>query len=136
MKSQPKSPATEHEAGCLELAPPESALIQFVGRRHTCGFPKSDFRQLDFTLMEIRPQQPHRPSQKLFLFTPKVTVTLLGWRLDSLPELLASGKVNRIHAVDGVLAKLIVKEPLVCSIRIYWPGSTKAITLLPPTTPP
>lgn len=135
MKSQPKSPpASEQEAGCVELAPPKSALIQFVGHRQTCGFHKSDFRRLDFVLTQIRRQHPNRPPQELRFYGSGVTVTLVGWRLESVPELLASGKVNRIHAVDGVLAKLIIKEPLVCSIHLFWPSSTKTIALLPPRT--
>lgn len=138
MKSQPKSlpqPA-EHEAGCVELAPPESVLVQFVGRRHTCGFPKSDFQQSDFTLIARCQQQPHRPPQKLCWFTPRVIITLMGWRLDLLAELLANGKVNRIHVVDGVLVKLIINQAVVCYVQIFWPRSEKTVTLLPPTTPP
>lgn len=139
MNPEAKSPPSSHEkpVGSVELVPSESALIQFIGRRHTCGFPKSDFRQSEFILTEIRRQQPHRSPQELRFYSSGATFTLTGWRLDLLPELLGNGKVNSIRAVDGVPAKLIIEEPLVCSIHIFWHSTTKTITLtaLPDSRP-
>jgi len=61
-----------------------------------------------------------------------LTVTLVGWRLNLLAELLASGKVNFIRAIDGASANMDAAEPLVCYIHISWRNSASAITLLPP----
>ena len=130
------SPSKPSHVGCVEANPSESALFLFVGHGQTYGFPKRDFQQLNFILTELRRQQPPRPPQELRLFCPGRTITLNGWRLESLPESLAAGKIHCIHAADGVLANLVIEEPLVCRIRITWPtspeGSTESMTLHPP----
>ncbi len=125
------SPSQAQPIGSVESTPSESVLIQFSGHRQTCGFPKSDFQQSDFILTEIRRQHPNRPPQELRLLTPEVMVTLVGWRLNLLPELLANGKVNSIRAVDGASAKAVIEEPLVCSIHIFRHSSATTIALLP-----
>ncbi|MGA3282896.1 MAG: hypothetical protein ABSD57_00355 [Verrucomicrobiota bacterium] len=130
-EAQSSLPSKAQPIGGVESMPLESALIQFIGHRQTYGRPKSDFRQLSFTLTEIRRQQPSRPPQELCLSGPGFTVTLVGWRLNLLPELLANGKINRIRAVDNTPGGLAVEGPLVCSIRIHWPGSERSIILLP-----
>jgi hypothetical protein len=130
-ETKPLPPSQAQSVVSVESMPPESALIQFIGRRHICSFPKSYFRQSEFTLTEKCQQQPHRAPQKLRIYSSGVTFTLTGWHLDSLSELLANGKVNSIRAIDGVSAELIVEEPLVCSIHIFWHSSTESITLLP-----
>ena len=120
--------------GSVESSPSESALIQFSGDRQTCGFPKNDFQQSDFVLTEIRRQHPNRPPQELRLLTTRVMVTLVGWRLNLLPELLANRKVNSIRAVDGVSTKAVIEEPLVCSIHIFRHSSAKITALFPPSS--
>lgn len=111
--------------------PPEPTLIQFIGRRQTYSFPKSDFRQSEFTLTEKQRQHPNRPPQELRFYGSGNTFVLSGWRLDLLPELLAKGQVNSIRAENRLPADLVFKEPLVCSIYIFWRSSAKSITLLP-----
>jgi hypothetical protein len=129
-------PSQAQLIGSVESTPLESVLIQFSGHRQTCGFPKSDFQQSDFILTEIRRQHPNRPPQELRLLTPEVMVTLVGWRLNLLPELLANGKVNFIRAVDGASAKVVMEEPLVCSIHIFRHSSATTIALLPSPSRP
>jgi hypothetical protein len=133
-ETKPLPPSLSKPRGSVEAMSSESVLIQFGGHRQTCGFPKSDFQQSDFILTEIRRQHPNRPPQELRLLTPGVMVTLVGWRLDLLPELLANGKVNFIRAVDGASAKLVVEEPLVCSIHIFRHSSATTTALLPSPT--
>jgi hypothetical protein len=129
-ENQPSPPSQDKPIGSVELMPSESALIQFIGRRHTFSFPKSGFRQSEFALTEKLRQQPNRPPLELRFYGSGVTITLAGWRLDLLPELLANGKVNSVRAVDRLPADLVIKEPLVCSIHIFWHSSAKSITLL------
>jgi hypothetical protein len=130
-ETKPLPPSQEKSIGCIETATSEPALIQFIGRRHTYSFPKSDFRQSEFALTERQRQHPHRPPQELRFYGSGVTFTLTGWRLDLLPELLANGKVNSVRAEDRLPADLVFKEPLVCCIHIFWRSSAKSITLLP-----
>ena len=136
MNPENKSSSKPSHVACVEAIPSESTLFLFVGHGQTYGFPKSDFQQLSFILTEKGRQQPPRPPQELRLFCPGRTITLNGWRLESLPESLAAGKIHCIHAADGVLANLVIEEPLVCRIRITWPsspeGSTESMTLHPP----
>jgi len=124
-------PSQAQLIGSVESTPSESVLIQFSGHRQTCGFPKSNFQQSDFILTEIRRQHPNRPPQELRLLTHEVMVTLVGWRLNLLPELLANGKANSIRAMDGASAKVVIAEPLVCSIHIFRHSSATTTALLP-----
>jgi len=129
-------PSQAQPIGSVESMTSESMLIQFIGHRQTCGFPKSDFQQSDFILTEIRRQHANRPPQELRLLTPGVMVTLVGWRLDLLPELLANGKANSIRAVDGASAKLVIEGALVCSIHIFRHSSATTTALLPSPSRP
>jgi hypothetical protein len=131
LETKSVSPAKTPTVACIEPTSSESALIQFIGHRQTYGFPKRDLQNLSFTLTAIRSRQPKRPHQELQLFCPRVTVTLTGWRLELLLEPLATGKINCIHAVDQLLANLVLDEPIVGEIRLYFPGSCESITLLP-----
>jgi hypothetical protein len=133
-ETKSSSRSLDKHTGSIELLPSQSAVIQFTGHRQTFGCPKSDLRQMGFTLTEIRRQHPDRqlPPQQLFLSVADFTVTLAGWRLESLPGLLADGKIARIRAVAKTPDRLAVEGPLVSHIRICWRKCQQSLLLLPP----
>jgi hypothetical protein len=126
-------PSLVKSIGYAEANSPESALIQFIGLRQTYGRPKSDFRQSIFTLKEIRWQRSLRLCQQLSLSIPGTIFTVVGWRLDLLPESLAKGEINFIRAV-GMSDDLDIREPVVFYIRIHPTHSGETIVFTAPKT--
>jgi hypothetical protein len=126
------SPPQVKSIGYVDATSPESALVQFIGPRQTYGCPKSDFRQLNFTLKEVRWQRSLRLCHQLSLSIPGIIFTLVGWRLDLLPEPLTKGEINFIRAVNNTSSELVIGEPVVFYIRIYRPDSDESIVFAAP----
>lgn len=112
------SPSPVKSVGYADTTSPESALVQFIGPRQTYGRPKQDFRQLTFSVKEVRWQRSLRLCHQLSLFIPGNIFTLVGWRLDLLPESLTKGEINFIRAVNIKSSELVIGVPVVFYIRI------------------
>lgn len=125
------SPSQVKSVGYADATSPETAMVQFIGLRQTYGRPKSDFRQSIFTLKEIRWQRSLRLCQQLSLSIPGTIFTVVGWRLDLLPESLGKGEINFIRAVSAS-NDFTMKEPVVFYIRINWPRSSESIVFTAP----
>lgn len=127
------SPPQVKSIGYVDSTSPESALVQFIGPRQTYGRPKNDFRQLSFTLKEVRWQRSLRLCHQLSLSVPETIFTLIGWRLEVLPEPLTKGEINFIRAINAS-NELAIGEPAVFYIRIYWPHSGESVVFTAPKT--
>lgn len=122
MHSKENSPLSQKPqfGGSVELIPPAPIMIRFASKGRSWTFP---IHALCSFILESNPDNPERkkslPPDQLTLTYYSATVILRGWRLDSLADSLACGRVARIHAVDGPMAHLVIDEPWVTELRVH-----------------
>jgi hypothetical protein len=117
-KSHSKSTLEKSQfGGSVEITPPQPAFIEFITEGHLWGIP---LRRLDYFILGDNPEQNGKktsPTDLLILVFETRIVSLFGWRLELLLDLLTHGRVKRVHA-EKFLGTLIIDEPWVSEIKI------------------
>ncbi len=107
-------------SGSVELIPPTPTMIRFASEDRSWTFPIHAL--CSFTL-ESNPDNTEGkktlPPDQLTLTYYSATVILRGWRLDSLAESLACGRVAKVRAVNSPMAHLVIEEPWVTELRVH-----------------
>ena len=82
------------------------------------GFPYSQL--MGYTLERV-PESEHQsdaPEDRLHLFFSTHDVTLTGWRLRPLVNLVRQGKLSSVRALDTRYAQVNQKSPFIARIKI------------------
>ena len=115
-------PASEPPVNdCVKIVHPNSAMIQFVGKRMTWGF---GWSLLHYFVLKANPDchDPKvEPAQELIFYFQAAKVTLLGWRLDLM---LNAHRQPQHHS------RLDVKKGVGRAKTWRLPGSRKSLSFL------